>query len=141
MDTFKFVKKILIAGLMFFAQKTWANTQTHALYGMPSQFLPATSSAPSAPIIPPEIATSTTPLIPMLDNAVPFSWADYIRHAGFGLALTVLVVMGAIILPIVGFRWYMKHGGTKKWIKWFIYAPLIGVGVAILYIIMILLSR
>ena len=34
------------------------------------------------------------------------------------------IVLSGIVSPIIGYRWYVKHGGTKKWLKWLAYLPL-----------------
>ena len=36
----------------------------------------------------------------------------------------LIIVLSGVISPIIGYLWYIKHGGTKKWLKWLACLPL-----------------
>ncbi|MCU0653572.1 MAG: hypothetical protein MUD10_04920 [Candidatus Pacebacteria bacterium] len=101
MKIFRKLKYIIIGAIVFFAQNVWAE-QTVPLYGAPID-RGVHYRLPSAQVL----ATQIVPL------------------------LFVLILLSGIISPILGYRWYIKHGGTKKWLRYVAYAPLILVVIAI----------
>jgi hypothetical protein len=50
----------------------------------------------------------------------------------FLFGILTLFLSGAIS-PIIGYRWYIKHGGAKKWLKWLAYLPLVLIGLMIIF--------
>jgi len=98
-----FIRKTVTAILLFAAQKTWAQTP-QLKYGVPSD--------------------AGFPVIDINQDYYyrPSFTETLIR---FLLPLTfILIVLSGIISPVIGYIWYIKHGGTKKWIGWLAFLPL-----------------
>jgi hypothetical protein len=95
MKKFNIAKNILIASFLFFAQKIFAEV----LYGI--------NGVPSA-------ENSVAYGMPMYLHDQP----TFIEVLAKFIAPLAIVLLGAIVFPIVGFHWYAKRGGTKKWYVW-----------------------
>ncbi|MCU0653573.1 MAG: hypothetical protein MUD10_04925 [Candidatus Pacebacteria bacterium] len=61
--------------------------------------------------------------MPVTKYGVPVPTPDPPVLIWFPLSILLLFVSG-IVSPIIGYRWYIKHGGTKKWLRYLAYAPL-----------------
>lgn len=96
MNILKFMKNIWMACLLFLAQKTWA-------------YLPDPSDGTLYGVLPYDAPDSVLEVILKLLAPLAF----------------ILVILSGIISPIIGYRWYVRHGGTKKWIGRIAIAPLL----------------
>jgi len=111
-----FIKNGLIAGLLFAAQK--AGAQMAPEYGMPREIATLYGVAPVYDE-PAFVGIVTRLVIPLL---------------------FIFISLSAIVSPIIGFRWYIKHGGTKKWIGWVACFPLlIALGIIFGYVLSFLI--
>ena len=94
MKIFQTAKKSLIASLLFFAQKTFAEGFT------------------------PQITTVAYGPMPVV-TSFPGLFARLIAPA----VIIIVIFLSGIFSPIIGYQWYIQHGGTKKWLKWLAYGP------------------
>jgi len=99
-DIFKAGKKLLVMALLLFTEKIWAAD-------------PKIMSTPGA------VAYGPMRTVPQ-----DTSFADVVNRLAVPVFAVSLLLIGGIVSPIIGFRWYIKHGGTKKWIGYLAYAPL-----------------
>jgi hypothetical protein len=88
------------------------------------------AQAPSSNRVYPIVPYGVQPIPPIPPDPVKFLfYQTMIPIAG------LIIILSAVLSPIIGYRWYIKHGGSKKWLKWFTYLPLVVVIMALLILL------
>jgi hypothetical protein len=153
MNIFSIITKFLLVCLIFWAQKTFAQGGYQLMYGVPLDSGPDPSASPTSSVpaisVTPPVAPNNPPIvahhvlreITIAPDSTAISLRDVIYSMGLNFLSFMAILFGLIIFQIVGYRWYMKHVGPKKWVWWLAYAPILAALIWISAIIGIVLGN